>query len=217
MIRLLASIALLLAGCSGGTPTPPPSGATTFSNVAASAWQAQYSAGVSIVPASVGWQFAFPATPDSVHYVVAPANLTLNTAQTITAQVAITGNAPVFEETATPGQSCVGTPAVRLFVQQQGDDLSGAGAYAYARWWSNPAAVDLALGTFTLTATLAPNSWSGIFGEQGGSSAAATAGFQTAIAHIGNIGVTFGGCFFGHGADLKSGSAIFGMKGFAAQ
>ena len=215
-MRRLVFIALLLAGCSGGT-TPPPPGAITFSNVTASAWQAQYSSGVSIVPAAAGWKFAFPTTPNSVHYVVAPTNLTLNTAQRVTADMTITGTKPVFEETATPGQSCVGPPAVRLFVQQQGDDLSGTGASTYARWWSNPAAIDLVPGTFVLGATLDPNSWSGIFGEQGGSSAAATAGFRTAIAHIGNIGVTFGGCFFGHGADLTSGSATFNMKGFAAQ
>jgi hypothetical protein len=46
--------------------------------------------------------------------------------------------------------------------------------------------------------------WLSVFGERGDASAGAAAGFATAKANLGALGLTFGGgCFRGHGVNLK--------------
>jgi hypothetical protein len=46
--------------------------------------------------------------------------------------------------------------------------------------------------------------WLSVFGERGDASSAAAAGFATAKANLGALGLTFGGgCFRGHGVNLK--------------
>lgn len=216
-MRLVALIILgmLLAGCSGGgsaPPSGPPAGSCC-------GWEPQFSTGVVLKPATQGFEFAFPVKPNSIHYLVAPqgGGLALNPGQVITADYEITGSNPVFEYTPEPTNTCGGPANVRLFIQEQGDNLGGQGPYAYYRWWAtNP--LTLLIGTFSLSEALQPGSWSSIYGEKGDASAAAIAGFQQAISHIGNIGMTFGGgCFAGHGADLASGSATFNVRSFTWQ
>ena len=53
-----------------------------------------------------------------------------------------------------------------------------------------------------------------MFGHKGSS---LIQGFQAAAADVQAIGLTFGGCFFGHGAYVASGSARFIMTGFSVQ
>jgi hypothetical protein len=73
----------------------------------------------------------------------------------------------------------------RVFFQEVGDDLSGQGQYAYYRWRSTKPLV----GHFVQFVGLEPEFWSTVTGERGDASAAATAGFQQALANPQSIGV----------------------------
>jgi hypothetical protein len=213
------ALAVLLAGCSSNSSPPPPPAATSFSNVSPSAWSVEFSTDVpQPAAASAGWQIPFPTSPGSLNYVVAPVNLNLVGAAAVTATFKITGSNPAFIFTPEPTNTCGGLANMHLFIQQQGDNLSGAGAYQFYRWWSNPADITLALGSFSLSSPLSSGSWSSVLGAVGDSSAAAQAGFVGAMAKVGNIGMTFGGgCFDGHGVSVTSGSATFNLTGFLAQ
>jgi hypothetical protein len=80
----------------------------------------------------------------------------------------------------------------RVFFQEVGDDLSGQGQYAYYRWRTKPLiphAADWRGGDFVRIVGLEPEFWSSVTGEQGDASAAATVGFQQALANPQSIGV----------------------------
>jgi hypothetical protein len=86
---------------------------------------------------------------------------------------------------------------VRLYFQQQSDDLTMASA-TY-RWWSNPTSFVLAPtdGVVTLSVPLRGGQWTNVGGMTG---VQQPDGFAAALAHPANVGMTFGGgCFFGHG------------------
>ena len=89
-----------------------------------------------------------------------------------------------------------------LFIQQQGDTLTAA--EPYKRWWSVEMA-QLKAGAGSMTVPLNEGGkWLSVFGERGDASSAAAAGFATAKANLGALGLTFGGgCFRGHGVNLK--------------
>ena len=85
------------------------------------------------------------------------------------------------------------------------DDLYGASN----RFWSNPVAVVLVPGEYTMIVELSPDQWTNVEGERSASS------FAETLKNMGNIGVTFGGgCFFGHGVNVSSGTARFNMTRF---
>jgi hypothetical protein len=83
---------------------------------------------------------------------------------------------------ASPDMDC------RIFFQEAGDDLSGQGQYAYYHWRSTKP-LDYSVGNFVQFVGLEPEFWSNVTGEQGDASAAATAGFQQALANPQSIGV----------------------------
>ena len=66
-----------------------------------------------------------------------------------------------------------------------------------------------------LTVALDPSLWLSVFGKAGHSSAEVTAAFQAAAADVQNVGVTFGGCYAGHGVYVVDGPAWFIMTGYA--
>ena len=102
---------------------------------------------------------------------------------------------------------------VRALIQEQGDTLSTT--QEYYRWWSNPVSYTLADGTITLTTPLTPDQWSSVLGKFGNTDATSLAGFQNALANVGNVGMTFGGgCFFGHGVNVAGGTAQFKLLNY---
>lgn len=213
----LCVIGALVAGCSGSSTTTPTAAVVPYETATSCCgWDTQASGGqpAQLTVAAQGFKFTFPAGPSSIHQLVAPQNArALNQGQTITAQFQITGSNPVFIET-DPCTTTAGPGLVRLYFQQTGDTWSGAGAYANYRWWSGP--LQLAVGKFTLSATLNSNlnSWTNVYGQ---TSSAQAAGFLAAIANIQAFGLAFGGCFGSHGAQLKSGSAQFNLMSYVAQ
>lgn len=165
-------------------------------------------------PGPTGFRQYCPA----VHYLVEGTGPL--TGKTLTMSVTIAGNNPIFNfaNIEQDNNTCTNPAHVRFYFQQAGDDWSGNGAYAYYRWWSNPAAIILQPGTYTLSVPLtSAGGWSSVNGEFA-TTAAGGAGFGAALANANTVGMTFGGgCFFGHGVDLLSGSATFKINSFTIQ
>jgi hypothetical protein len=92
--------------------------------------------------------------------------------------------------------------------------LAQLGKFGY-RWWSNPSSFVLAPtnGAVTFTVPLHGSQWTDVNGMNG---VQQPSGFAAALAHPANIGMTFGGgCFFGHGVFIDSGTATFNVTGFS--
>jgi hypothetical protein len=84
-----------------------------------------------------------------------------------------------------------GPAAVHLYIERKGADVYQDDG---KRWWAR-VGVPLRPGECTLTILLGPENWSGILGEP----AAGNAGFPNTLANAKRVGMTFGGCHFGHG------------------
>ena len=125
---------------------------------------------------------------------------------TVTATVQIVA-APGTVFWADDGASYV-TPAARIFFAKR------KYLNQYSRWWSNPSSIQLADGSFVLSVSLDPAKWTDANGQPG---TANTVEFTKAIQAINEIGVTFGGEFFGHGAGITSGAAPFKIIRFEVQ
>ena len=144
---------------------------------------------------------------------------------TLTDNITLSGSPGTTFETQHGGGDCVGNQpaAVRFFFVSPAASgpsvgtsppgkggTTGAGFYT-SFWWSNP--VNLPMGSDgesgTITAHMAnPAEWSDWNG-QSGANPAVTAAFETAISHVQEIGLSFGGeCFFETGvkADYPAGS-----------
>jgi hypothetical protein len=126
----------------------------------------------------------------------------------ISMTLSITASAGVvFDYHTEASNTCPGSATVRLYFQQQGDDLTMADA-TY-RWWSNPSSFVLAAtdGPVRLSVPLHGDKWSAVNGMTGMQQ---PNGFAAALAHPANVGLTFGGgCFFGHGVFIAGGTATF--------
>src|SRR2546423_2645160 len=119
----------------------------------------------------------------------------------------------------TPSNPC-GRPAnVRLYFQTD----TGGKFEETDYWWSNPVSVDLDTlkgmgnnGQFPLSAPLDPSQWSDYNGHFG-SDPNYTAAFNSAVADVQLIGVSFGGgCFFENGVGVSQGGGTFRLMDFNA-
>jgi hypothetical protein len=125
---------------------------------------------------------------------------------------------PTFNYLLEPWNTCVNYASVRPYLEAQVPkkcpDATWSCAPPSARQWSNPAALELKEGTFSLTVPFSPSLWSdaeGVFGQND------IAGFSATLAHPRYVGMTFGGgCFFGHGVNVD-GPAQFLVKAFSIQ
>ena len=209
-----------------GKPPTPASGSLTLNAVA---WNIQYSEGTPPHPAanpSGGWYFDIPRydaplttcnvklTCPGVHYVVTGVSGILGKSLAVSGAITVRGT-PAFQYKLNQDNTCDSPAAVHLYVQQQGDDMSGQGKYEFYRWWSNPLKVVLAPGPFALAVPLTPDQWTSVFGKQG---TAATVRFAEALKNAGNIGMTFGGgCAFGHGVNVSAGNARFVLTSYRVE
>jgi hypothetical protein len=152
------------------------------------------------------WEFNFPPR-DGVHYLVRSAIGRLG--HGISATFVIEGDGRLIESDPCEGSQA----AARLFFQRRGDDLSAA--KEFHRWWSIETFLLNGDTKAGLTVALDPALWSSVFGKAGNSSAAVITAFQAAASDVQNVGVTFGGCYAGHGVYVVDGPARFIMTGYA--
>jgi len=198
-----------LVGCGYfGGPTGPPSNIRAQEPNVVSLdpqnWYIYYSSGMPPHPsldAEGTWSFEFPNTSDGGHvnYVQTP----FSTTSTPT-EMAVT-----FKVEATAAQYVVIDPddkvpaTVRLFWEQQGDDLTNPNG----RWWAHASLYNLGSQdgqTLTVTVPFTSDQWSNVNGQFDAQA------FSAALQNIGWVGMTFGGQYFaGHGVALSAGSAKY--------
>jgi len=108
---------------------------------------------------------------------------------------------PLYNANVEPGES--GPPSFHLFLEHANDDFTNP----YHRWWCSAGGYNLGTQenqTITLSCPLTYESWSSVYGRVD------EAQFTETLAHLGGVGVTFGGAGgWGHGVNLLGGSAQF--------
>lgn len=213
----IIGLAIVLTGAAKHQPPAP-----TVISLAPSAWSAHYSSGVTLKPlvGMAGFFFDMPAPPGHVNYLTTKRTTPLLESQTISVagQIVTTSGDPVFIiEPEYDGSQC-GTPSVRLYFEQTLPKHvpNATEAPDTFRWWSNPDAVVFEDGSFALSAPVAPGRWSDAGGRFATDPLAAK-GWAAALASPGAVGVTFGGCFFGHGVQVVDGTARFILTSYTIQ
>jgi hypothetical protein len=150
--------------------------------------------------------FDFPSSGsiNYLYYSSSPRTI----AGTVSIAYTITMSGPVLFNYRLEASNTCATPAtVRAFFWANGE-----GEGEFDRWWSNPVAQVLAAGSRTLTVPLSPDWWSSVFGKLGNVNAAAMEGFNKATRSVSRLDLTFGGgCFFGHGVNVRGGTARFAL------
>jgi hypothetical protein len=221
-IAALPLVLLLLSACGVSSSSSPPSAAISM---VASDWSFTTGAMPVAHPtaASRGWSFNFPIydhVPSTdcvvsdcprVGYVTTPTSINL-TEKTMSMkfQVVATGE-PVFQYALNPNNTCGGAATVSLFIQRLGDTGYGE----FDRWFTKSSII-LANGKGTLSVEVSPDKWISVYGRDGTDPAAAT-GWRTVLSNVGAVGFVFGGgCFAGHGVNIKGGTATFQVSQFGA-
>ena len=167
-------------------------------------WYILYSAGMPPHPSADtagAWSFEFPSseTGGHVNYVETPFQAT-TTPQSVTITFRVESDAPQYRVL----DSRDHPPAtVRLFFEQQGDNLSDPNG----RWWADASIYNLGSQdgqTLTFTVPFTSDRWGNVIGQFDAQA------FSAALKNIGWVGMTFGGQFFaGHGVALTGGSAKY--------
>jgi hypothetical protein len=180
-------------------------------------WHIRFSQGMPPHPslADGGWSFDFPPGTEcqmkqdcpGVHYVTTSYRQPIAADATLTIAFRIETRGEVkFNYRLEASNTCSSPPTVRALLQRADDNLYAANG----RFWSNPVATILGPGSFAMAIKLGPDQWTNIEGQRD------PKGFETLLNNVGDIGITFGGgCFFGHGVNVESGSARFVMTRFA--
>jgi hypothetical protein len=200
-----------LAAC-GGSPTEPSPTPLTVS-LQSSQWETI--SNPSPFPLSnqgSALTFDFPSE-GSMHYLYTTSALPqIHGTLVVTLSVATSGPV-IFNSLDTQSANCTLPSAVRpfLWANENGDG-------AYDRWWSNPRSFTLAAGTATLTVPLQPANWSSVFGVFGDVNPSTRFHFEKALLNVTRLGLTFGGgCSFGHGINIRGGSAMFSLTDYRIQ
>jgi len=154
--------------------------------------------------------FEFP-TEGSMHYLFTASPLKI-VRGTLSMTVRVTTSGPVVFNSL--DQSACGiAPSVRplIWANENGNGNND-------RWWSNPRAFTLAGGTATIAVPLSAEAWSNVNGQRGDLDGATKYAFDTALLNVSRFGLTFGGgCSFGHGINVRGGSATFALTGYSIQ
>lgn len=202
----LAGYSILKASMKFGVkPSTSASPATT--GIPLQTWNIAYSPGMPATMAADpngGWYFDFPSK-DGIHYVQTPAP-SLAVGRVIKMQCSITGDGTIV-----PTEVPEVGPRMRLYIQRQGDNFSGAGQYQQYRYWSTDYLDLRSTGDFEMTVALDPDKWSDVFGMKGTDFSGA---FAACVTNASVIGFTFGGNFAGHGDYVINGNARFTLKSY---
>ena len=154
--------------------------------------------------------FAFPSS-GSINYLFTPSRLAaVSGTLTITVRVASSGPV-VFNSLDPQTSSCTIPPSVRPLIWSNNN-----GNGEFDRWWSNPRAITLAAGTHTLSVPLIAEAWSSVNGRFGNADAPTRFAFDRALLNVTRFGLTFGGgCSFGHGVNVRNGTATFALTEYS--
>jgi hypothetical protein len=166
-------------------------------------------------------QFEFPGSNAAVNYLTIPWSTSLAEHGSLEIDVSVLklSGSPIFNYAFNPNNTCVYPAHLRPYFEQKGDD----GVSANYRWWANEGQIPGAtysyeldlMGNATIKVPLSAVAWSNVYGQFGNSSPAETQAFRAALADPMAIGLTFGGgCFFGHGTNVTSGTAQFYLKAY---
>jgi hypothetical protein len=212
--RAVVLLVALFAACSGsptGPSTKPPTPLTV--SMEASRWVTIGDpTPFPLANEDANLAFEFPTT-GAMNYLYTPSGLSaVRGTVVVTLRVATTGPV-VFNSLDPVAGSCNIPPTVRPFFWAN-DNGNGV----YDRWWSNPRSFPLADGSATISVPLLPEFWSSVNGKFGNADTATRFGFDKAILNVTRLGLTFGGgCSFGHGVNIRGGSAQFQLTGYAIQ
>jgi hypothetical protein len=99
------------------------------------------------------------------------------------------------------------TPAaITVMIRKTHDD---ALTDANGRFWCGSGRITLAQGTHTVTCPLKRSAWTNVDGQRPSFEA-----WNNMLNNLGEVGVTFGGTFYGHGVRMSNGSAVVSMLKF---
>jgi hypothetical protein len=213
-LPLLAGALLVLVACGSNDPTPPPQPPPP----SGTGWRITHSS--TPVPQVVNDGFDFPvcapnANSTWVSYYELPFTRDISQAASISVTYTLTGtNSPTFDHSS-PNNVSTGQAMISLLLHRAGDDLSGAGSYAYYRWFGpilkNPPVYPLDFATHVVVVPLDLLSWGSLADQQ-------EQWFHDAKANLGSIGVVFGGGdFYSHGVCMLTGTAHFHLDGYVVQ
>jgi hypothetical protein len=167
-------------------------------------WYVYYSSGMPPHPSADiegEWSLELPnsGTGGHVNYVQTPFNAA-NPPQDVTITFRVDSTTPEYA-VSDPGDKLPAT--VRLFFEQQGDDLQDPNG----RWWANASTYNFGSNdgtTITFTIPFTSDQWTNVDGQHDPQA------FADALNNIGWVGMTFGGQYFaGHGVALNGGSAKY--------
>lgn len=156
--------------------------------------------------------FDFPAV-GSMNYLFTPSTLAAIRGTLVVSLSITASGSPIFNSLDAIAGGCTIPASVRpfLWANENGND-------AYDRWWSNPRSHSLAGGTATISVPLQAEFWSSVNGRIGSADTSTRYSFDKALLNVTRLGLTFGGgCSFGHGINVRGGSAQFQLTRYAIQ
>jgi hypothetical protein len=205
-LAVLAAIAL--AACSSpSAPSPTPA---TIS-LQSSAWET-IGEPQPFPLANDGGALAFQFPADgSINYLFTASPLRIaHGTLSVSVRVTTTG-AVVFNSLDPQSSTCTIPSSVRPLIWAN-DNGNGA----YDRWWSNPRSFTLAAGSATIAVPLTADAWSSVNGRFGNADPETKFAFDKALLNVTRFGLTFGGgCSFGHGINIRGGTATFAVTEYA--
>lgn len=172
-----------------------------------------------------GVEFTMPeasgASPTWVNYLEDTFHVALTERSVVTAQIQVVAEPTTsFVGDAFGGINPVTPAFVRLFLQanlpnNHSSSCTGGNGNVDNYWWADASAYTFTSGSgggATMSVPLTPGSWSNICGESG---AGVGAAFDTALAHVSIIGLSFGsGYFFASGVGILQAPATFELVSY---
>ena len=156
--------------------------------------------------------FEFPSS-GSINYLFTAVSIP-NLHGTISVTIRVTTSGPVVFNSLDPqAGACTIPPSVRPLIWANNN-----GNGDFDRWWSNPRSITLAAGTNTLNVPLTAESWSSVNGKFANADGPTTFAFGRALLNVSRLGLTFGGgCSFGHGINVRNGTATFAITEYSVR
>jgi hypothetical protein len=210
--RLGALLTIGLAVSCARSPTEPTPTPLTVS-LQSSAWETiSDPQPFQLVNQGTALTLDFPSS-GSMHYLFTRSPQA-NIQGTLVISFTITTSGPVVFNSLDPQSAqCTLPISVRPFFWANNN-----GEGPYDRWWSNPRAFTLAAGSGSISVPLKSANWSSVNGSFGNADIDTNYLFERALLNVTRLGMTFGGgCSFGHGVNIRGGSASFTLTEYRVQ